>query len=87
MKLSIVAETKMVKGGIEARSPDLRLTAHGIDEEDALLSLKRGIIAWCAGLQSMGRLEDVLKKNKIQYEDDNSSLNIDVRRNATPVFT
>ena len=87
MKLKLIAETRSVKGGIEARSPDLRLAAHGIDEDDALFSLKRGILAWCAGLQSIGRLEEALKRNKISYEDSNSVFDVEFCRNSVPAYT
>jgi len=78
MKLNIVAETRQItRGGIEARVPELYLTAHGLDKEEALQSLKRGIVAWCEGLQSAGKLEKALKHKKIDYDADSAALIVD----------
>lgn len=79
MKIVINAELGFSgRSGVEARSPDLRLTSHGLNEQDALQSLKRGITAWCAGLQSMGKLEEVLKAKNIHWEDNGGALDIEL---------
>lgn len=80
MKIRVDVETRTGgRSGIEARSPDLGLTSHGIDEQEALKSLKRGIVAWCNGLQSLDRLERALKGKRLHWEADGKDIEIDLR--------
>ena len=73
------------RSGVEARSPDLRLTSHGIDEQEALHSLRRGIVAWCEGLQSLGKLEKALREKRLHWEDDGKSIIVELRQLTTLV--
>ena len=80
MKVAIYVEIRHGgRSGVEARVPELRLTGHGYNEEQAKESLKRGVVAWCAGLQSMGKLEEALIDKKICREDNGESLDIELR--------
>ena len=66
------------RSGIEARSPDLRLTSHGIDEQEALQILTRSIVAWCDGLQSLDKLEKTLKGKRLHWEADGKDIEIEL---------
>lgn len=80
MKIFINAELRFGgRSGVEARSPDLKLTGHGIEEQDALQSLRQGIIAWCNGLHLQGKLEEVLKRKRLHWEDDGDATIIELR--------
>lgn len=78
MKLNVKAEIRQGKSGIEVRSPDLQLTSHGLDEQEALESLQRGIIAWCEGLRSLGKLEKVLRQKQLVWEHDGESIAVEL---------
>jgi hypothetical protein len=78
MKLNIMAEVNDIRNGIEARAPDLRLAAYGMNQEDALQSLKRGIIAWCEGLQSLDKLEKALKGKRLHWEVDGKEIEVEL---------
>jgi hypothetical protein len=80
MKIYVKAELGHGRSGVEARSPDLRLTSHGLDEQEALQSLQRGILAWCQGLQSMGRLEKALRRKQLKWEPNGETLTIELKR-------
>ena len=75
MKILINTELRFGgRSGVEARSPDLFLTSHGIDEQEALRSLERGILAWCYGLQSLGKLETTLKQKQLKWEENGENI-------------
>jgi hypothetical protein len=78
MKIYVNTELRHGRSGVEARSPDLRLTSHGLDEQEALQSLQRGILAWCHGLQSLGKLEKVLRHKQLKWESNGRSLAIEL---------
>lgn len=80
MKVAIDIEIRHGgRSGVEARVPELRLTGHGYDEEQAKESLRRGVVAWCEGLQSIGKLEEALRGKKIFREDNGGLLDIELR--------
>ena len=84
MKLLIEVELRFGgRSGVEARSPDLRLTSHGVDEKEALESLRHGIVAWCEGLQLLGRLEQVLKQKGMNWQTDAGSIVVELQPVAT----
>ena len=78
MKISFDVQLREGRSGIEARSPVLKLTGHGLSQEDALESLKRGVFAWCLGLQKAGILESVLKRRKIDFQTDGHSIVVEL---------
>lgn len=67
------------KSGIEARAPDLHLTSHGLDEQEALQSLQHGILAWCQGLQLSGKLEKTLKQKQLEWEPNGESILVELK--------
>lgn len=78
MKLNVVAETRITKrGNIEARAPELHLTAHGINELKALESLKQGILAWCNGLNTIGKLDQTLNRKHINWSQEGSGIHLE----------
>jgi hypothetical protein len=79
MKIFVNAELRYGgRSGVQARSPDLNLTAHGIEEQDALQSLKRGIIAWCDALRSRGKIEEVLKRKRLNWEMNGDATTVEL---------
>lgn len=64
--------------GVEARSPDLRLTSHGLDESEALQSLHRGVVAWCEGLRLIGKFEKVLREKGLHWEGNGESVLVEL---------
>ena len=80
MKITLNVELRFGgRCGVEARSPDLRLTSHGVDKEEALQSLQRGIVAWCQGLQAIGKLEKVLKRKRLEWEYNGESISVELK--------
>ena len=79
MKIHVNAELRRGgRSGVEVRCPELRLTSHGVDDDDALLSLKRGIVAWAYGLQAQGGLETTLKRRGVRWESDGEAISVEV---------
>ena len=78
MKIYVNTELRFGgRSGVEARSPDLRLTSHGVDEHEALKSLEQGILAWCYGLKSRGKLERVLSRKQIKVEENGENIGLE----------
>jgi len=80
MKVYVPAELRHGRSGVEARSPSLHLTSHGRDEEEALHSLRRGIIAWCKGLESRGKLDHILRDKKLKWLAEGDSISVELER-------
>jgi hypothetical protein len=78
MKISFDVQLREGKSGVEARNAAIRLTGHGIRQEDAVESLKRGILAWCLGLRKAGILENVLERKGIVFHADGNSIGIEI---------
>jgi len=74
MRIYVLPRLAKIKGGIEARCPELRITGHGRDETQALESLRRGLAAWCDGLQRAGRLEDAVRQRGLQLDLEGEEL-------------
>ena len=80
MKLHISVEIRNGRSGVEARSPELKLTSHGLDEQEAMASLQKGIIAWIEGLQSLDKLEQVIKSKQLKWESDGPSIIVEMEK-------
>lgn len=78
MKIYVEAKLRKGRSGIEARTPDLRLTSHGLDADTAIQSLQRGILAWCKGLETLGELENALKRNRLNWEPDGEGIMVEM---------
>jgi len=79
MKISLGATLREGRSGIEARNQIIRLTGHGLSQDDAIESLKRGISAWCYGLREAGILENVLNRKGIEFIKDGESILVDIK--------
>jgi hypothetical protein len=78
VKLTVNVEVQSGgKSGTEARAPSLHLTSYGPDETEALELLKRGIAAWCQGLQSVGKLDKALRERKLRWDPNGTSLDVE----------
>jgi len=83
MKITISAELRHGgRSGVEARAPQLRLTSHGIDNETALESLRKGIVAWCNGLRSIGKLEKAVRYRKLKWEPDGEGIELELQNSS-----
>lgn len=80
MRILVDVEVRNCRGGVEARSPVLRLTGHGINEDEAMRSLRAGIVAWCSGLRSIGRLEQRLKDKALKWEPNGQLLTVEMEK-------
>jgi hypothetical protein len=80
VKLHISVEIRNGRSGVEARSPELKLTSHGLDEQEAMASLQKGIIAWIEGLQSLDKLEQVIKSKQLKWESDGPSIIVEMEK-------
>lgn len=80
MKIQLDAQLRPIRPGIEAYAASVHLTGHGRDAEEALDSLRRGVRAWCIGLQCAGELERVLRRRGIPWESDGDTITVDLRR-------
>lgn len=78
MKVTIMAEIKQTKTGIEARSPELHLTSHALDRNEAIESLRRGVLAWCIGLQSLGKLDKAINQRQLKWESNGASVEVEL---------
>lgn len=78
MKINVETELRHGRSGIEARAPALHLASHGLDEKEALSSLERGIVVWCRGLQSRGKLERAMKAKKMKWSPDGESIVVEL---------
>jgi len=76
MRIYVLSTLATIKGGVEARSPELRIAGHGRDEKQALESLRRGVSAWCEGLQRAGGLERVLEQRGLRHDGDGDELSV-----------
>jgi hypothetical protein len=78
MKIFFDVQLREGKSGVEARNAVLRLTGHGVSQDNAVKSLKRGISAWCLGLRKAGILENVLEHKGITFHADGDSIDIEI---------
>lgn len=78
MIITLNTQLRHGRSGVEARSPELRLTSHASDEKGAIESLKKGIAAWCLGLDSRGELEKYLKQKHVKWQNDNGPITIEM---------
>ena len=68
MRLYVEAELRKIRAGIEAQAKSTGFIGHGLDEEEALESLRRVIYAWCTGLRNVGRLDAALKRRGLKVD-------------------
>jgi hypothetical protein len=67
-----------IKGGVAARSVDLGLVGHGLEEAEALEALRDAIAAWCNGLRALDALEPALRRRHLKWEPNDSSLDVEL---------
>jgi hypothetical protein len=79
MKVVLDARVREIRGGIEARVSAIRLAGHGSDIDGALESARIGVLAWCIGLRSRGRLEPILNECGIVWEGDPNEIEIQLK--------
>ena len=82
MVVYIQADVTPIRGGIAARSQDLGLVGHGLEEAEALESLRHAIAAWCNGLRALNALEPALRRRHLRWEPNGSSLDIQLTSQA-----
>jgi hypothetical protein len=68
--------------GVLVRCNKLGLTGGGLQDDDAVESLRRAVTAWCAGLERQHMLDDALRHRGIQWTDDDGPLVVEVHRKA-----
>ena len=80
MRIFIGAELSPIRGGIEARAPELRMCGHGPDREGALDSLRRGVRAWVIGLQQIGngQLESAIAARGLNTDPHGDAVEISI---------
>jgi len=76
MRVLIGAAFSPIKGGIEARSPLLKMVGHGRDSDSAADSLVRAVKAWCNGLEQRGELDDALRRHGVRWEPGEGSIQV-----------
>ena len=72
MKIYLEAAVMDTYRGVDARAEELRLIGHGHDTQSALESLLSIATAWCTGLRSVGRLEQVVRQRRLRTETSDS---------------
>ncbi len=80
MRILVAPTYSRIKGGIEARSPLLRLVGHGSDLDSANASLARAVRAWCVGLAASGDLEQALRRHGVRWEPSGEGVEVEVAR-------
>jgi len=79
MRVTVAAELQTIRGGVEAYCRQLRLSGHGKDTDAAIDCLRRGVVAWCRGLDARGLLERVLRDKQVRFEpSDDTSFEVDI---------
>jgi hypothetical protein len=66
------------RGGVLARCERLRLAGGGRSQAEAVASLRRGVAAWCAGLERQHALDDALERRGVRWVDDGDRLTVEV---------
>jgi hypothetical protein len=65
-----------IQGGMAARAVSVPLAGHGRDQDRAVASLVRAVLAWCHGLQADGALEQALRDRGIRWRSDGHDLTV-----------
>ena len=80
MQIHVDAKLRAIRAGIEAYAPALHLADHGIDRDEAIARLRRGVTAWCEGLQRQGESELTwaLKRHHVRFESDAGPLTVEI---------
>jgi hypothetical protein len=78
MRILVAPTFSPIKGGIEARSPLLRLVGHGSDSDSASASLARAVRAWCVGLAAAGDLESALRRHGVRWDQAGEGIEVEV---------
>jgi hypothetical protein len=76
MRIYVLSTLATIKSGVEARSPELRITSHGRDGKQALESLRRGVSAWCEGLRRAGGLQEALERRGVRYDQEGEDVDV-----------
>ena len=82
MKIHLFIDLGSGRSGIEARSPELKLTSHGVDEQDAIKSLQRGIVAWGESLNTLDILTETLKRQQLKFEPNGQSIVVELEKRS-----
>ena len=82
MRLLVGAELSPIKGGIEARSQELRICSHGKNDGEALNALATSVRAWAIGLRAAGSdsLERAIKSRRLTWEPDGDDVEVEIER-------
>jgi hypothetical protein len=81
MRVTVHAAIRPTRhGGALAPCKELRLTGGGRTQAEAVASLRRGVTAWCAGLQRQHALDNALERHGIQWAADDGPLVVEVTR-------
>ncbi len=78
MKFLIQHETSHIQNGWEARSTELRMAAHGHDEEIARESLKKCIESFLMPFSRQGTLEEEVSKIGLTVEKGDPESELEV---------
>jgi len=76
MQIYVRSTLAKIKGGVEARCPELRIAGHGRDSSQALESLRTGVTAWCEGLRRAGGLESALSRRGLRHDEEGEELSV-----------
>jgi hypothetical protein len=83
MRIYLRTDVRPIKAGVEARVPELRLTTHGEDRQEALQRLEKAILTWCFTLQRTDHLERALRRQGVRWEPvDNVGIEISLDTTA-----
>jgi len=76
MRVILKHELNRVKNGFAARSPELRLVAHGHSDELARRNLERTALLFLKPLERQGVLEEELSRLNLRVEDEAEELTV-----------
>lgn len=65
-----------IQNGAAAVAVDLPLAGHGRDQDRAVASLMRGVLAWCHGLEATGALEGALGDRGMRWRPGDGELTV-----------
>lgn len=70
---------EQIRGGVAARAPEIGVTAHGVDADRALASIRSIVGIWARSLAGVGQLEQVLARLGVTWDDAGSKIDVKPR--------
>jgi hypothetical protein len=74
--VEVLVRIGQIQNGAAAVAVALPLAGHGRDQDRAVASLMRGVLAWCHGLEATGALEGALGERGMRWRPGDGELTV-----------